>query len=58
MIHLGITGNNINREIKRQIEARMNAQLQQAQEMEVMQNEMSVVPSGNEDIQDQIPYGE
>lgn len=45
-------------EIKRQIEARMNAQLQQAQEMEVMQNEMSVVPSGNEDIQDQIPYGE
>ena len=45
-------------EIKRQIEARMNAQLQQAQEMEVMQNEMPVMPSGNENIQDQIPYQE
>ena len=45
-------------EIKRQIEARRNAQLQQAQEMEVMQNEMPVMPSGNENIQDQIPYQE
>lgn len=45
-------------EIKRQIEARMNAQLQQAQEMEVMQNEMPVMPSGNENIQDKIPYQE
>lgn len=37
-------------EIKRQIEARMNAQLQQAQEKEVKQNEMSVMPNGNENF--------
>lgn len=41
-------------EIKQQIEARMNAQLQQAQEMEAMQNEMSIMPSGNENIQNAI----
>ena len=41
-------------EIKRQIEARMNAQLEQAQEMEVMQNEMPIMPSGNENFQNTV----
>ena len=41
-------------EIKRQIEARMNAQLEQAQKMEVLKNEVPIVPNGNADIQNPL----
>jgi len=37
-------------EIKRQIQARIDQQLQQAQQMEVLSNEMPVMSDGNADI--------
>lgn len=43
-------------EIKRQIQARINQMSSQAAEQEVIPDEMSIMPDGNADIKDQIPY--